>query len=369
MRTLFIRFLIKSFILLCLGSQLNCTTHFNSALVHFDKANAAYKNGQLGRSAKEYNDSLDVLKQAPFHSSIFFLRSSIYHQLYLINPAIFWNKLDASIQSKCPHIKEILDAHPQETAFPFLEHAFLSLFHDNKLLDTDALPREHRWLSVSRSIVIGDSLMQYSANSLFVSSFGADNFLAKITYYAYCELALNFYLDSWQKTTTLLNHDSSIDLAWLFNLSHLRVKETLWSLVSSSISLSQTEKNDELRLFFSKKSRFYTDMLGQLDKSMLPFSSGAGPSPASNAPKLDFTPDSAFMAIDFISHFQFSQTTFSSFLNAFIFNTSVSFTVLFDVFKHVCMAQFLSSQSTLSYARSLSYLSQDVSFYLLTYFN
>jgi tetratricopeptide (TPR) repeat protein len=358
------RFLFRSFILFFTCLLLNCTTHYSSALSHFNKGNVAYKNGQLGRSIKEYNESLNVLNQAQAHPSVLLLRASIYHQIHLMNPVVFWDNLDDSIKDKCPIIKNIMSARSLNASFPFLAQAYDSLFNPDFIPDDFSTAPEYKWLSISRDVIIGDVLVQYSVDTIPFASFNTDSFLSQMHYYIYHELALNFYLNSWKKSSLLLDQKINFDLTRLLNLSHLRIKETLWILASSSVSLSQMKENENFRIFFQKRYRLYMDLLEQFDKSMVISASDLDISVNSTSKLSGFSPDISFMSLDFFSSFKASQKEFSSFIDLLVSSKPPSFSILFTSLKYLCLSRFLSSRFSSLYTDALFFLAQDIYFNL-----
>lgn len=345
---------------------LACSTYYETSFKHFNRANAAYKNLQLGRTLKEYDRALETFKDAQLQPIDHLLLSAIYHQLYLINPLVFWEKLDKTIHAQCPYISKIISDHSLTKPSDFLTLSFQSILNSEEMLKNTPLPKQEEWLLIEKNIIVGDFLMR-EANAEIEPSLTekihgvvSDEFIKKIQRHSFYELALVFYLEAWVKTINFIYRYPTLNMQWLTELSRERLKGICWSLVSITTTLSYYNKNTEFQDIFRQKSHRYLEVIKQIDITNLPLPSDMISSEEKISSLIGLKQEKNYLILNASYHFNEARVKISTALEEILAKKNTVFPYFLDALKSIFLARTLANFTSFSHPQLIYFVIEDV---------
>jgi hypothetical protein len=349
---------------------LACSTHYEVALKHFNRANNAYKDGQLGRTIKEYDQALETFKDVQPQPLNQLLQSVIYHQIYLINPLVVWQKLDKKTQAQNHYISKIISDQLTAKSPDFLSLAFLSIINSEEMLRGIDLPKKEEWLLIEKNIIAGDLLVR-EANSeedfmtkKGISDVVPDEFITKLKRFSFYDLALTFYFEAWIKTISFLYRYPSINLQWLTELSQKRLREVCWSLVSITTALSYLDRSNEFQYIFRQKSSHYLEVIKQIELISLPLSSDALSSEDKIGKLVGLKHEKNYLVLNATYHFNEARIKLSTALEEILAQKNTVLPYFLDALKDISLVRILSKVNNLSYSQPIHFLTDDIYFSL-----
>ncbi len=281
-----------------------CSTHYELARKHFDKAQHYYRHKRHSRSIIEYSRSLDKLKFIEHNHYGQLLRAVVFDQLYLIDGTAIWHNSEQSVQVKCRTLGNLINE--SEPAVDFLDRSFQQVkIVDGELKNLDMAKLES-WLLVEKDVIVADFLVRRASQKfetvpVELKKRVPETFVDKLRRYTLYKIAKNFYLSAWLRSDRLDPKKKNADVAELKKMCRQKLKDVYWSLDTVASSVSYAGRTEDFTWKFKNDSRHFKEVRKKIEKySLLSEEPGAKnlPNEELRLKSLDEVIEKNFMVLD-----------------------------------------------------------------------
>lgn len=338
---------------------IGCITPFEYAEKHFHRSQRYYEEGRKNRAAKEYNRIIRVCDEHVSDQSVAFLQAALYHHFYSIDLPLFWKQLDKHRQARWSLVSKLIKEYPENDKF--LENAFAQIMKIEGVLKGNYPADLEQWLLIEKDIIVGEYIISKSKERDNLSwSSDTENrtiteddipvsFIDKVRSYAFYEVAKNFYLEAWIKTTLLVYENPSANLEPVMKLSRKGLKNTFWSLATLTRGLEYSDRSDEFTKLFKNQAHHYLEVMRRLEEFLnLPYPIGDSLSVEKIQEVLGVELEKDYLSLDGAFHMKEARIKVGMAVEEILTQkTTLTYQYFLDALKHIVLIRTLDWQAGL----------------------